>query len=196
MASFEEAYKITKGNEGGYVFDPRDSGGETYKGIARKYHPLWPGWKLVDNHKKLLGGKIARGYVIPDTALNNLVTAFYKTNFWKLLDGDNIKNQQIANLIFDFGVNGNTTTVITFVEKIIQGLGFSIRVDGKIDPVTLKYLNEQNPHEVYSRLKARIKEYYEGLATKNPAKYGWALESWRNRLARFPDVLEDIKKKV
>lgn len=43
--------------EGGYVNDPDDQGGETYCGIARKHHPGWPGWQTVDaaQHKDSLG---------------------------------------------------------------------------------------------------------------------------------------------
>ena len=47
MAEFKKAYDKTMGHEGGYVHDPDDAGGETYKGISRRYHPGWEGWKVV-----------------------------------------------------------------------------------------------------------------------------------------------------
>ena len=28
--------------------DPRDPGGMTAYGISRRFHPLWPGWALID----------------------------------------------------------------------------------------------------------------------------------------------------
>lgn len=198
MAVFEIAYKITKSNEGGYTNKPtsKDRGGETYKGIARVFHPTWIGWKIVDAYKKKMGGKIPENHVIPDPALDKLVVEFYRKNFWDVIQGDKIAHQQIANLIFDFGVNGNHTTVISFVEHIINGLGFKVLVDGKIDPEVLKYLNGLNKTEIYQRLKTRIKAYYEKLAKDNPKQYAWALSGWLNRLKKFPDtILDDIKKK-
>lgn len=54
MADFNKAHLEVMGNEGGYANNPADSGGETYKGIARKFHPAWPGWKMVDDLKRSL----------------------------------------------------------------------------------------------------------------------------------------------
>ena len=48
MAIFNSAFQITMGNEGGYANNPADSGGETYKGIAKNYWPNWEGWTAVD----------------------------------------------------------------------------------------------------------------------------------------------------
>ena len=39
MANFSDAYALTSAHEGGYVNDPVDRGGETYRGIARRYFP-------------------------------------------------------------------------------------------------------------------------------------------------------------
>jgi len=37
--NFEDAYERTAQIEGFYVNNPNDNGGETYCGIARKFHP-------------------------------------------------------------------------------------------------------------------------------------------------------------
>lgn len=39
MADFDKAHLEVMGNEGGYANNPVDAGGETYKGIARKFWP-------------------------------------------------------------------------------------------------------------------------------------------------------------
>ena len=39
MNNFDSAFTIILGSEGGYVNDPRDSGGETKYGIAKKFYP-------------------------------------------------------------------------------------------------------------------------------------------------------------
>ena len=52
MADFRLAYKKIEAAEGGYVNDPDDKGGETYKGISRKANPDWDGWISIDQIKK------------------------------------------------------------------------------------------------------------------------------------------------
>ncbi|MDR1034997.1 MAG: hypothetical protein LBT40_00015 [Deltaproteobacteria bacterium] len=32
--------------EGGWANNPADSGGETFRGIARNFHKSWPGWAI------------------------------------------------------------------------------------------------------------------------------------------------------
>ena len=52
MANFIKSYEITCKHEGGYSFDPDDAGGETYKGISRRFNPQWSGWKIIDYSDK------------------------------------------------------------------------------------------------------------------------------------------------
>lgn len=48
MAYFGDAFKKLSIKEGGYVNDKDDAGGETYRGISRKYNPTWQGWTMID----------------------------------------------------------------------------------------------------------------------------------------------------
>ncbi len=48
MADFKTAIEATLKAEGGYVNDPDDPGGETYKGIARNRNSKWSGWTHID----------------------------------------------------------------------------------------------------------------------------------------------------
>ena len=50
---YKEAIKKTLKYEGGYVNDKDDRGGETYRGVSRRYHPNWSGWKIVDEYKQM-----------------------------------------------------------------------------------------------------------------------------------------------
>ena len=52
MAYFGDAFKKLSIKEGGYVNDKDDAGGETYRGISRKYNPTWQGWTMIDSYKK------------------------------------------------------------------------------------------------------------------------------------------------
>lgn len=99
MAEFLEAYRLTNINEGGYVNDPTDSGGETYCGISRKNFPNWQGWKIVDGYKP-----ITKGDTIKDVILEGLKKSFYKNNFWDKCKLDFEDNQELANNIYDTAV--------------------------------------------------------------------------------------------
>lgn len=99
MASFDEAFEITMGHEGGYSNLKIDRGGETFRGISRRFFPSWAGWRIVDklkeDHQKLA----------TDNELKVLVLDFYKAEFWDRFVGDEIGDQDIANELFDTSVN-------------------------------------------------------------------------------------------
>jgi lysozyme family protein len=115
MADFEKAYSRTGKFEGGYVNDPDDSGGETYHGIARKFHPTWPGWKIVDEQKKKSNFpknlKDRRNELLP------LEKVFYKKEFWDKVWGDSIKDQRVANDMYDTAVNMGVGTSIKLSQR-------------------------------------------------------------------------------
>lgn len=106
MADFNVALvKILK-HEGGYVNDPNDKGGETYKGISRRAHPKSSLWTLIDNYKKEYGtGSTFKQKISRDKDITNVVHLIYKTNYWNVFDLDSISNQKLAEQIFDDAVN-------------------------------------------------------------------------------------------
>ena len=79
MAQFEPAFQKTMKFEGGYVNDPDDRGGETYRGISRKHHPDWPGWGIL---KKAEENRYNIERRISDDALQAAVREFYQAEFW------------------------------------------------------------------------------------------------------------------
>lgn len=133
MANFVLAHKKTSKNEGGYVHDPDDRGGETYKGIARKSHPSWKGWEIVDQHKSS-----------PDFPkclysiefLEALVLSFYRISFWDEIRGDEIKSQEAADSIYDSSVNFGVVGAIKLAQEAL-----AIRLSGKMDDATLFKVN-------------------------------------------------------
>lgn len=144
MADYIKAYNITMRHEGGYSLDSSDVGGETYKGISRRFHPTWPGWEIIDRYK------------IQDNFPQNLkdskelppmVSEFYKQHYWDKFLGDEIKNQDVAEEMFDTAVNMGISRVVKFLQQALNYLNrneelFSDLVeDGKIGNNTLKALD-------------------------------------------------------
>lgn len=184
MANFDKAYKHTMGEEGGYVNDPDDAGGETYKGIARRFHPNWAGWVAVDGLKK--NPNFPRCLDL-DPGIQSLVQLFYKQMFWDRFQGDTIPNQEIAEEMFDTGVNMNVTRAVKFLQ---QGLNYLNRNgnlfpdmvdDGQLGPKTLSnlniYLQKDSPDMLLKIMNVLQAQHYLTYMSKSPIqeKYcrGW-----------------------
>jgi len=122
MAKYIDAINDTLRAEGifngslGYVKDPQDAGGETVAGISRRFHPTWDGWKIVDGYKN----KPNFPYTLKkDEILIQKVMAFYKPNFWDKIDGDHIKDQEIASMLLKEAVLGGYRKAIKRAESIV-----------------------------------------------------------------------------
>ena len=135
MADFKIAYKKTGGFEGGWNHVKGDRGGETYKGIARNFFPRWAGWKIVDSKKPLKHNQI-----IKDSMLDDLVSMFYKSEFWDVLDADKIEDQTIANTLYDFGVNAGYGRSIKNLQQTLK-----LPITGKINKELIHAIN--NPEK-------------------------------------------------
>lgn len=143
MAKFKDAFTRTMGHEGGYVKDADDLGGETYRGISRKFNPGWVGWTRVDRAKRRRGFP---GNLAPDAALQAGVEAFYKQHYWDKFQGDAIANQAIANEMFDTGVNMGVVRAVEFLQRGLNVLNRNEKLyrdlvpDGAFGPKTLAAL--------------------------------------------------------
>lgn len=131
MADFIKAHKKTAVNEGGYANVKGDNGGETYKGISRRYWPKWAGWAIVDKHKPL-----KHNAKIKDDKLDALVLEFYKLNFWDKIQGDDIEDQETAYKMYDFSV---TSGIPASVKMMQRALG--IPQTGKMNKALLDAIN-------------------------------------------------------
>ncbi len=137
MAEFESAFAKTMKAEGGYVNDPQDPGGETYKGIARKMNSKWDGWILVDMAKR--EGNFPAN-LDGNSQLQEKIKSFYEVNYWDKIRGDEIINQHIAECIFDFAVNAGPITSAKLAQTTVGA-----EPDGTIGQVTLKKINDDDP---------------------------------------------------
>jgi len=151
--AFEEAFFKTMEHEGCYSNSKKDRGGETYKGISRRYHPKWPGWRIIDEAKEKFGGidALKKCDVIPvlgqraQRVLEALVKEFYKTHFWDAINATAISvvAPRVAEYAFDAQVNPtDRTNGAKLLQEALNEFGAKLKVDGKIGPLTLKALGE------------------------------------------------------
>ena len=173
MADFIKAFENTMHAEGGYVNDPDDPGGETYKGVARKRNSKWEGWIDIDllKQKQNFPKNLDQ-----DESLQLKIRDFYEVNYWDKIQGDNIADQDVAESIFDFAVNAGPTTSA----KIAQ-LSVSAKPDGVIGPKTLEKLNATDKKTFLALFAlAKISRYVnlcENNATNRKYFYGWVRRS-------------------
>lgn len=118
MAQFKQAFDKLIVDEGGYVNDPDDRGGETYKGIARKFHPNWEGWSSIDSIKKHHPTTF-KSVLDKTPELQDKVAKFYKERFWDVFRLDDISSQKLAEQMFNHGVNAGLTSAVKLMEKVL-----------------------------------------------------------------------------
>jgi lysozyme family protein len=137
MATFDKAFAVTVGNEGGYANVAFDAGGETMFGLSRKYNPEWPGWAVVD---ALKAGTNFPQNVNEDAGLLALAKDWYRHSYWKF---DTITNEDVAADCFDVVVNFSSGAKI--IQLALSRLGYTITVDGALGSKTMDLLNTVDP---------------------------------------------------
>ena len=186
MADFQAAHKIVMVHEGGYADHPNDKGGETYKGIARKRHPHWGGWKIIDKYKGLPNFEKA---LEEDRALQTLVVTFYKNTFWDTLGLNDVNNQEIAVELYDTGVNMGPGIAGRFLQTALNvsnrnGRDYKdLTKDGKIGPLTIRALNNhERQKDVLKVLNVLQGARYIDLMENDPTQEIF-FRSWFSRVA-------------
>lgn len=170
MADFASAFEYLRPDEGRYVNDVHDSGGETYMGISRVKWPTWDGWSYIDKLKP----NVDKLDTDPDVQAS--VERFYAKNFWRF---DGITNQDLANKIFDECVNMGTGTLVKLLQQACRYItGKDVSIDGQYGPQTEMLVNSADPAALIHELRAQIAVYYCGLNDKNFIR-GWMRRATR-----------------
>ena len=169
MAKFENAYPLILAHEGGYVNDPEDLGGETYKGIARKKQPDWVGWLVIDRMKQQPNFPNS---MEGNPILQEKVLQFYKVLFWDKVGGDLIADQDVAASIFDFAVNAGVYSSVSLAQGVV-GSG----CDGIMGPKTIQAINAFTPDHFIAAFTVEKCRKYIAICKKRPESrkffFGW-----------------------
>lgn len=107
--SFNRAFNIVVGIEGGYANDPHDPGGETKYGISKRSYPL------LD---------------IPSLTLDD-AKKIYRRDYWDFIKGDALP-WPLSCFVFDMAVNQGVSPAIRTLQQTLR-----VTEDGVIGPQTL-----------------------------------------------------------
>jgi len=152
---FQTCVAIILENEGGYVNDPQDAGGETNFGISKR--------------------------AFPDLDIKNLsieeAISIYHKKYWSPIKGDYIVGADLAFQVFDMAVNAGISVAV----KILQS-AVGTHVDGIIGPATLNAIYKYPSIEgLLWRYKFDRAKYYAKIVSKNHSQAKF-LMGWINRI--------------
>jgi lysozyme family protein len=131
MNDFDRAFGIIVGEEGGYVNDPRDPGGETKYGISKRAYP----------EEDIVGLTIDRAKEI------------YHRDYWERVKGDTLK-WPLNLFMFDAAVNQGVGAATRMLQKTLGTVQ-----DGIIGDVTVKLANRGNAEDPTIYLSERAMRY-------------------------------------
>ena len=121
MADFEKGFKKIIANEGGYVNDKDDKGGETFMGITRKNHPSFIIWKIIDDYVDMYNSTYGLvKYIKNNENAMNCIKSVYKKQYWDKLLLDKINSQRVANELFDDCVNRGVNATLRLIRQLYK----------------------------------------------------------------------------
>lgn len=148
--SFDVAINRLLTNEGGYVNNPKDPGGETNWGIT-------------------IGFARANGYAGDMHAMTReQAIALYRAGFWNLIDGDELPDL-LGFQVLDFAVNSGISTAI---RKLQSAAG--VADDGRFGPVSIAALKAIPPSVLTFRFLSLRLDFMRALSTWSTFGKGWA----------------------
>lgn len=170
---FDKAFDFMIPNEGGYVNDPVDPGGETNYGITVGLLRKLPDEPLL---------KIP----VKEWPMD-LVKDFYKRNFWDQGNYKLLISLPIAIKTFDIGVNMGVKTSIRLLQKAYNIFNASkILEDGILGHNTAHAVNFCPSDRLLSCYIECCRARYEYLIRKNPSLKKFS-KGWIKRAEKRPD---------
>lgn len=155
---FNQVYSHIRAHEGNFVHHPRDRGGMTYGGIARRMHPDWFGWRYIDEAKPLQRhDSVSRAEI--------WVKDFYLT-IWVAEGFENIESYEMALNLFDFRIHSSPRTVELFTNRVLVQMGCDPVEFGE-DWVDSRF-NQVDPTEFALRLKIQRIILFNHIVTRHP----------------------------
>lgn len=144
--NFDQAFDRLLGNEGGYVNDPNDPGGETNWGISKRSYPNVDIKALTREGAKRI----------------------YRTDFWDRASMDGY-DPAIAFQVFDIAVNSGIETAVRMLQR-----ASGVADDGHVGPVTIAAVKARSVTDMLMLLIAERLEFWAKLSTWDRFGRGWS----------------------
>ena len=150
LTKFDDIIEVVLHHEGGYVNDPKDPGGETNFGIAKRSHP--------------------------DVDIKNLTKdgakEIYKEVYWDKNKVESL-SEDLRHIYFDMCVNQGRGRAVKILQQTANAKGAGLKVDGGMGPMTIRAMDGVE----LDRVRAYRVKYYADLVTRKPDLerfyFGW-----------------------
>lgn len=152
--NFNECLKAVLHHEGGFVNDPRDSGGITNLGCTKAVWEEWVGHSVTE--------KIMR-----DLKPEN-VAPLYKKRYWDRVKGDFLPNG-LDYAVFDASINSGSGRASKWLQEVLV-----VTIDGSIGNQTLLALKDHKIKSLISQFNDTRLQFLEALPTWGTFGKGWS----------------------
>lgn len=207
-APYIAALKFTSGAEGLFANHINDSGGMTYKGIARVYNSSWAGWSIIDAALEQFPELKVR-YSKPPTSikklneilnasdeLNMLVIDFYYTNYFVKSGAKAISEVSVKAgvILFDISVlQGVKRCGKTIQRLLVRYYGQNLLIDGIVGSKTITAFTDAckiNEDNIVNNLLLEFQDnLVEASKINNNAVF---LQGWITRTVNLRNYLRVI----
>lgn len=147
--TFKIALQRVLKHEGGYVNDPRDTGGETNYGITKSTARTY--------------GYTGSMKTIP----MDVVERIYKAMYWDAMSCDSF-HPAIAFQLFDAAVNHGLLNARKILQRAV-----AVKADGVIGPVSLAAIRKQPQFSLINLFNSERIAFYTAIANFNTYGKGW-----------------------
>lgn len=172
--SFAKALAFTFEREGIYSDHPLDGGGKTMWGVTEKE---WCEW-----------------FNVPSMSREELqaqpkseAAKIYEEKYWLPLGCDEMKDETLALILFDQGVNCGIYGAAAMLQKML-----GVTVDKVIGPISIEAANKMSALVLCYNFFRKAQAHYVSIAQNNPSQ-GVFLLGWINRSHFYLD--EFVKRK-
>ena len=153
--------------EGGYVNDPQDRGGKTNMGITQRF---------LEKYRGKAGVKAAD---VRELTRDDAVK-LYKAE-WDIYGFGRLGNTDVMKLVYDFSVNSGPALAIKYLQRILNGKGHSLKVDGYIGEKTSSAVGTVDEKWLKREIQRCRAEHCDGIVDRNPEQKRF-IKGWFNRI--------------
>jgi lysozyme family protein len=146
VSQFDAIIDRVLSHEGGYVNDPRDPGGETKFGIAKRSYPNLDIRALTREQ----------------------AVEIYRRDFWQRVQGDKLP-RAVAFQVLDAAVNHGAGNAVRWLQRAA-----GVADDGVIGPISLAAVSRADPADLVLLFNAERLSFYTKLSTFDAFGRGWA----------------------
>jgi lysozyme family protein len=144
--TFDQAFQILVGHEGGFVNHPLDPGGMTKYGISNRAYP----------------GEDIQGMTLERAKL------IYQRDYWGPAGCDAVPDG-VKFSLFDMAVNSGVKPAIRCLQRAV-----GVDDDGVLGPITLQAVASIHPSKFIARFNGHRLQFMSGLSNWPAFGRGWA----------------------